>query len=220
MATIKKSADKAIVGKATWKLRDIPAILFGRAVIPTCKTLAENLQKQENRVWRYLLDIGGYSTVESLRGEIGASMVISRIMETMLAYIIDTMNGKFQNIKTMMKHTIESGKGRWFRAVNSYREELEITWDELEYLDRSNLKKMIRKYDTDKWEQGLIRKSSLRYYIQGKKEIGYEFCYRNNNNSTFLARARTNSLKLEEQKGRGRPGYDKTCKLCKKEEET
>ena len=50
MATIKKSADKVIVGKAAWKQRDIPAILFGRAVIPTCETLAENLQKQENRI--------------------------------------------------------------------------------------------------------------------------------------------------------------------------
>ena len=78
---------------------------------------------------------------------------------------------------------------------------------------------MIIRYDTDKWKQGLMQKTSLRYYIQGKKEIGYEFCYRNNNNSTFLARARTNSLKLEDQKGRGIPGYDKTCKLCKKEEE-
>ena len=49
--------------------------------------------------------------------------------------------------------------------------------------------------------------------------MGYENCYRNNTNSIFLARARTNTLKLEEHKGRGVPGYDKTCKLCKKSEE-
>ena len=35
----------------------------------------------------------------------------------------------------------------------------------------------------------------------------------------FLARARTNSLRLEEHNGRGVPGYDKTCKLCKSSEE-
>merc|ERR1711874_296360 len=119
----------------------------------------------------------------------------------------------------MGKHTISSQKGRWFKATNSYREELEITREELENLDRVNLKKMEKKYDTEKWKQGLIQKTSLRYYIQGEKDIGYEFCYRNNNNSSFLARARTNSLKLEEHKGRGIPGYDRTCKLCKKEEE-
>ena len=58
----------------------------------------------------------------------------------------------------------------------------------------------------------------MRFYIQGKDKIGYENCYRNNTNSTFLARARTNSLKLEEHNGRGNPGYNKTCKLCEKEE--
>ena len=35
----------------------------------------------------------------------------------------------------------------------------------------------------------------------------------------FLARARINSLKLEEVKGRGKPHYDKSCKLCYQEEE-
>ena len=62
----------------------IPAILYGRAVIPTSKHHIELLQRIENKVWRYLLGIGGYATVEALRGEIGTSMVKSRIMENML----------------------------------------------------------------------------------------------------------------------------------------
>ena len=49
--------------------------------------------------------------------------------------------------------------------------------------------------------------------------MGYEFCYRNNANSMFFARARLNSLKLEEAMGRGKKFYNKTCKLCKHEEE-
>ena len=52
LALIKKSADRVIVGKAIWKLMAIPAILFGRAVIPTCDTLIEGLQRLENRMWR------------------------------------------------------------------------------------------------------------------------------------------------------------------------
>ena len=35
----------------------------------------------------------------------------------------------------------------------------------------------------------------------------------------FYARARINALKLEEHKGRGIEGYDKTCRLCGEEEE-
>ena len=35
----------------------------------------------------------------------------------------------------------------------------------------------------------------------------------------FYARARTNSIKLEEHKGRGIENYNKTCKLCNEEKE-
>ena len=62
---------------------------------------------------------------------------------------------------------------------------------------------MIKVYDTDKWIEGMTEKISLRYYIQEKRKIGYENCYRNNSNSIFLARARTNTLKLEEIKAEG-----------------
>ena len=52
------------------------------------------------------MGIGGYSTVEALRGEIGASMVKSRIMETMLLYMIDTLASDFTNVKLMMEDTL------------------------------------------------------------------------------------------------------------------
>ena len=102
-----------LVGKAMWKLMAIPALLFGRAVVTTTKSNIEKLQIIENKVWRYLLGIGGFSTVEALRGEIGASMVKSRIMETILLYLIDTLASQFTNIKLMMEDTILKGKGQW-----------------------------------------------------------------------------------------------------------
>merc|ERR1711913_240800 len=144
IAQIKKSSDKVILGKAIWKLMAIPAILFGRAVIPTSKQQMAKLQRLENKVWRYLLGIGGYSAVESLRGEMGASMVYSRIMETMLTYVVDTFTGKFQDVKKMMLHTITKGKGRWFKAVSEYREELKLSWDDLKTMDKDRLKDMIK----------------------------------------------------------------------------
>ena len=85
----------------------LPSILFGRAVITTSKTSIEKIQRIENKVWRYLLGIGGYSTVETLRGEIGASMVKSRIMETMLLFVVDILASKFNNVKEMMMDSIE-----------------------------------------------------------------------------------------------------------------
>ena len=74
MSEASRSADKALVGKAIWKQVSVPSILFGRAVVPTCNTLAEKLQRKENKVWRHTMGIGGYSTVAGLRGEMGASL--------------------------------------------------------------------------------------------------------------------------------------------------
>ena len=71
-----------------------------------------------------MLDIGGYSTVESIRREIGASMVRSRIMETMLLYMVDTMASRFTNMKNMMRDTLTKKKGKWYNAVIEYRVEL------------------------------------------------------------------------------------------------
>ena len=81
-------------------------------------------------------------------------------------------------------------------------------------MTKEELKRRIKDYDTKIWEYNLANKSTLKYYIEGKARIGYESCYRNNANSMFLARARTNSLKLEEAKGRGNTHYNKNCKLC------
>ena len=69
------------------------------------------------------------------------------------------------------------------------------------------------------WLQGMFHKPTLKWYRIGKEKIEYEMCYRNNSCSAYLAKARTNSLQLEEHLGRGLPNYDTTCKLCGQGEE-
>merc|ERR1712120_97012 len=131
MSEVSRSADKALVGKALWKQVQVPSILFGRAVVPTCNTLAEALQRKENKVWRHTMGIGGYLTVAALRGELGASMMKTRIMETTLQYVREVMNGRFENVKEMMADTIKKRVGNWYKLINSYIEELGISWTEL-----------------------------------------------------------------------------------------
>merc|ERR1712090_84472 len=195
----------------------LPEILFRRSVVTTSKTAIAKIQRIENKVWRYLLGIGGFSAVEALRGEIGASMVKLRIMETILLYLIDTLASQFTNVKLMMEDTILKGVGRWYKAVEEYRLELGITWNDLRNMDKPTLKTIVKEYDTIKWYEGMSKKPSLKFYIKEKGEIIYEQCYRNSISSTFYARARINSLKLEEQKGRKKENYNKNCKLCEEE---
>merc|ERR1712179_177357 len=133
--------------------------------------------------------------------------------------MIDTMASGFTNVKLMMKDTISKKRGKLYNAIEEYRIELDLPWDKLEAMDRPTLKKIVREYDTEKWYEGMRKKQSLRFYVQEKKKIHYDLCYRNNVNSTFYARARINALKLEEQKGRGIENYNKKCKLCGEEDE-
>ena len=111
-----------------------------------------------------------------------------------------------------MMNTIKKQKGKWYNAVDEYREELGITWDDILAMDRKCLKDIIRTYDTDKWREGLDMKASMKIYSLEKEKIGYEFCYNNNISSKIYARARINALQLEEHKGRGKENYDATCK--------
>ena len=76
ISQIKKSFDKVIVGKTIWKLMMIPGLLFGKAVVVTAKSTIEKIKRIENKVWSYVLGLGGYATVEALRVEIGASMMV------------------------------------------------------------------------------------------------------------------------------------------------
>ena len=78
---------------------------------------------------------------------------------------------------------------------------------------------MIKEYDTHLWLEGINQKPTLRWYMLGKQNIEYEKCYGNNGHSAFLAKARKNSLQLEEHLGRGKTYYNTTCKLCGVEEE-
>ena len=103
--------------------------------------------------------------------------------------------------------------------MNSYLEELGMTWDLLYILTKGEIKTITRNYDTQLWEKELRDRKILKYYKEGKGKLGYEFCYRNNVDSMFYARARLNALSLEEARGRGKVFYDKTCKLCGQEEE-
>ena len=65
----------------------------------------------------------------------------------------------------------------------------------------------------------MLNNPTLKWYKEVKLYIGYDSCYRNNRNSEYLKKARTNSLQLVEHLGRGKRNYDKTCKLCSQEEE-
>ena len=158
--------------------------------------------------------MAGYIAVAALRGEIGASRVETRIIETILLFAKDSFTGPFEKIKDYMSHEKETEKGIWIRTANSYRQEIGVSWEEIMDMDRRKLKLKIRDWDTQQWLEEVVQRPTLQWYREAKLYIGYDDCYRNNSNSDYLAKARTNCLQLEEYFDRRNRNHDTTCKLC------
>merc|ERR1712030_91749 len=112
-----------------------------------------------------------------------------------------------EGIKECMLHDLETGKGRWAREVKKLEREFGLEQDELKTIGKKELKEKIKEKDTMKW------------YKNGKKKIGYEECYRNSMSSKIYAKARTNTLQVEEVIHRRDRGHDKMCKMCGTEED-
>ena len=99
------------------------------------------------------------------------------------------------------------------------RQKIGLNWNELTEISKKEVKKKIKDRDTRIWREKMEEKETLKWYRKGKEKIQYDQCYRNGLSSKLLARARTNTLKLEEVINRRNREYDKTCKLCGAEEE-
>ena len=64
-----------------------------------------------------------------------------------------------------------------------------------------------------------MHKPNMKWYREGKFNIQYDMCYNNSTSSDYLAKARTNTLHLEEYHARRNRNHDKSCKLCGQAEE-
>ena len=59
----------------------IPALLSASPVIKNSMKDIEDIQKVESRIYRFLLGLAKYSTSSLVRGEIRASLFITRVNE-------------------------------------------------------------------------------------------------------------------------------------------
>merc|ERR1711888_198292 len=97
-----------------------------------------------------------------------------------------------------MEHDLETGKGKLARTIHKYEEELGLEQDELKTISKKDLKAKIKEKDTRMWEENMQEKETLKWYRRGKKKIGFDNYYTNTQSAKLLARARTNTLQVEE----------------------
>ena len=91
-------------------------------------------------MYRYLLGVAGYVAVAALRGEIGASRMETRVVETVLMYAKDTLTGTFEKVKDYMNHGIETKRSEWIRTAKTYRIELGLSWEQLQSIEKKTTK--------------------------------------------------------------------------------
>ena len=153
--------------------------MFARGVLIQSKEDLGKAQKIEYGVYRHLIGVAGYTAIEAIRGEIGASLMETRQMEASILFIKDGLECNFEKIRIALENNIKNNKGDWIHRINKFIKTVNLTWTEIRNKNRQEIRDIIRKYDTSLWEEGMKNKSLLYMYIEEKKKMGYEECYNN-----------------------------------------
>ena len=215
---IGKSCNKLMIGKCFWKSLALPSILYGTNIISVCDTVTKKLQVCENSVYRQILGAPRYAPNCTLRGEVGSSLMKTRIMEGHLQYVRSTLQGKNELLKEIIRTQLEEKRSKWAKTTLEYLATIQVKVFELESMDKTEMKGRLRDWDNQQWISEVKSKSSISMYQSCKKEIKEETVYDNTPASTILFRARTNTLPINER--RKHVNENTSCELCGAEVET
>ena len=102
-SVIEKCCNKVLIGKTFWKGVALPSILMGNQVANFNKTQINELQTTENGVYRKILGGVPGTVLETVRGDIGASLMESRIMENKILFLKSIQEGENNLMKVIIK---------------------------------------------------------------------------------------------------------------------
>jgi hypothetical protein len=212
-SVIVRSCNKLLIGKTYWKSVVLPSLLFASSVVVWNKGELEQLQKVENSVWRHILGAPGYAPKAAMRGDIGASCMVTRDMKVKLKYLQGIMVGSCEMKRRVIIDMFHQQKDQLARTIGLYMEALgyEGLQDVVKRREEEILGD-IEKYDRGLWREELARKSTLDLYATHKRDIREETFYEDTFESSLLFRARSNSLKLGWR--RKFEGKSVHCQLC------
>ena len=209
---IERSCNRVMIGKTYWKDVVLPSILHGAEVIDLTKEEINKLQIIENNIYRKILRAPSYTPLVTLRGEIGSSEMITRVIKTKLLY----WKSIFQRKNELLKEIALQPECKMVKKVTDYAEKIGVTKHEIRMESEKWLKGKIRDYDNARWKEEIENKTSLYIYRQYRDEIKERF-YFNNKADMLLFRMRTNTLNLND---RNRfKGENISCVMCGAEKE-
>merc|ERR1712121_480659 len=103
-ALIEKCCNKILIGKTFWKGVALPSILMENQVANLNLVQVNELQIIENGVYRKKLGAAHGTVLETIRGDIGASLMESRIMENKILFVKNIMEGNNKLMKEILSN--------------------------------------------------------------------------------------------------------------------
>ena len=94
-----------------------------------------------------LLGRFGDTPVAILRGNVGASMVRTRVMQAKLMLTKSIVDGENELMKKILSNIRDAGECRWNRLLERYLQDIGITFNNLVTMGKDELWKKIREYD-------------------------------------------------------------------------
>ncbi len=213
-STTAKSCSKIIVGKTFWKSIALPAILYGSNITEFKTEEINKLQRIENSVYRQIMGAPSYSQVASLRGEIGSSLMKTRLTETRIIFYKNLVENNRNELLQRILEEMKASRHKWIKEIEKYVKETGITYEKLKIAKKEELKEIIRKWDTQQWKEEMEKKSSLKIYRKWREAIGgqQEDTCDNREGSRILFKCKTNNLNLNDRKRF--KGEDTRCRMC------
>ena len=212
-AVIAKSCNKMIIGKTYWKSAALPSILHGSEVIYYNEAEIKKLQIEENKAFRYIVNARKCTAISALRGEIGASLQITRDMKSKILFARHLLKDNQLTKEIFLKQLHEKKATKWIKLIKKYMDSLRLNIDMIESFNINKLKGIFKQYDDTLWKADLENKSTLKLYREHKRKIKEEqHLYDNTAATTTLFEARTGTLKLNTIKRHN--DEDTKCNLC------
>ena len=120
---IEKSCNRMTIGKVYWKNICLPAILNSFDIMTVKKKDINGLQTIENNVYRKILRAPSYTPIGALRGEVGSSLMSTRMMKGKLTYF----RGFFNRNNELLKEIAANPKCKLTKEVDIVLQELGIS---------------------------------------------------------------------------------------------
>ena len=175
---------------------------------------AKKLQVIENGVYRKMLGAPKYAPNCTLRGEVGASLMATRVMSGRLQYIRSIMQGSNEMMKEVIREMMHDDKNKWMKATKVYLDKVGLEMNQATNMTKEELKKHMKQWDSSQWRKEVQSKATLTTYYAWKEDLEEQFLD-NHPSLIVFYKARSNCLSLKDKNRH--TGEDTTCSLCKQD---